>query len=336
MKNKNQLIIRNISIILALFLICGGIFYTTYKYFTNKSYSKYEKNITTQIDNIYEINSRVATYVTDETISNERILSDLQNDIDELRGIYNNISSTKPIEDDIQSYENLKNGLSNNISMYKEIFYIVKNPSSSNINNSMLNMNNYRDDCMNYYSLITFDNDKFLLPDNILHLVSGTTIYVSNVSKASTANESVYSQKKDFENQINTISATFDPIKRDCMKYVLNARNGIQTYDSILSIANKNIEEIAALEKSLEELSMPIDGIDAYEALLASLKSYHTYLFNFSYAVSTEKITIENNADISTNTLDSLYDDSNSQYSNADVTYSGFLSKFIQYKNTVK
>ncbi len=336
MKNNKQVIIRNISIVLALTLICGGIFYTTYKYFTNKSYSKYEKNITTQIDKIYEVNTRVATYVEDETISNERILSDLQNDIDELRGIYNNLSNTTPIEDHIQSHQNLKMGLTNNINMYKELFYIVKNPSSSNINNSMLNMNNYRDDCMNYYSLVTFNNGKFLLPDNVLHLVSGTAVYVSNVAKASTANQSVYSQKKEFENRINTISATFNPIKRDCMKYVLNARNGIQTYDSILSIADKNIEEIDNLQKSLEKISMPIDGIDVYQSLLASLESYHTYLYNFRYAVSTEEITIENNPDISTNSLDSLYDDANSQYSNVDVTYSGFLSKFVQYKNTIK
>ena len=332
MKRPNKRVLTILIIAFSALVLGMGVFYGTYYFFISKSYSTYQDKVKTEIANINKVNDESSKFTKGSTIDTQLILDHISKSISELQTSQSKLKTLIITDKYEKDHNNLLLGLDNNIEIYKEILNIVKNPKNETLSNSISKLQKYRDDCLNYYAVISTKNLNINLPKESLELINNTISFTQKQVRSNIDEQILISQNQDFLNSLDEMLDQFNKIKKDYMPTVLKARNTIDGYDDLLSTISSIESILADIKENATGLNVPKDALPLYQAFTQVLSDYDLYIQNLKYAVKTEQLTsvagVQNN-----DSLDKLYDPSKSQLKIADETYKKLIKLHNEFQN---
>lgn len=333
MKNKKNTVILSISLISAL--VISIIFLSSYYLFFNNTDKIYEKSIKGSINNILQINNSTTTYIKGESIDIEKSKKELPEKISSLVKTKNKITSLNPSEKYVKSHEYLLTGLINNIHIYEQIISILNNPEGNDVDKSLDGLKNYKNKCMQYYSLFNMKNAKVTLNENTLKYINNCTSYVEELTSLKKDKEIRKSQYADFVNDMDEVLSSFIEIKIDFSNYNDKIKNKSMSYESVLTNIDNTKKEFGEIKGQFSKITVPSKGITSYKLLLKTFDSYDSYLQNYRYALSTESTQVFNN-NVPDEKLKALYIEANLNYKIMDSNYNEFIKTYSYFKENNK
>ncbi|WP_027625133.1 hypothetical protein [Clostridium lundense] len=333
MKNKKNKIIISISLLSAL--IISLIFLFSYRFFFNNTDKTYEKSIKFSINNILKINNNAADYIKGESIDIDKSKKELPEKISSLVKIKDKITSLNPSEKYVKSHEYLLTGLINNIHIYEQIISILNNPEGNDIDKSLTALKNYKNKCMQYYSLINIRNTKIALNENTLKYINNCTSYVEELANLKKDKEIRKSQYTDFINEMDEVLSSFIEIKINFSEYNDKIKNKSISYESVLNNIDNTRKEFGDLRSQFSKITVPSKGIAPYKLLLKTFDNYDSYLQNYRYALSTESAQAFNNT-APDEKLKALYIEANLDYKIMNSNYNEFIKTYSYFKENNK
>lgn len=290
-------------------------------------YNKYKKQLTTYATNIYSINSKVMSINNGQTIDIGNAKNKLPNIINSLISINKNLESYTPNSKYKSTFDSLKLGLDNNILMYKQLYSILNNLESNDINTSMTNVINYKNACNKYYGAIKSSHKNFSLPEASITFINNSSSYVSNFIKIKNNRDIINTQNMEFENSINDIIRKFDLTKTDLSYYSESARKNSISYDNAIIKVQNNKDNFNNIFQQFSQINVPQNQIELYKSVNQVLSDYNSYVDSFLSSLKKEKAS--SLPKISSDDIDDIYKDSNDKY----ITMNNDFNKL---KNTLK
>lgn len=327
---------RTRTVLIVIFTIILGlsVFFGTYYFFINKSYSSYTNKIKTEITNITKINETSSTFTKGETIDKEKILNSISDSISSLQSSLSNLKNLLVPDKYKKDHENLVNGVENNISIYKQILVICKDSNNSTLQNYITQLQKYRDDCMNYYTLISINNNRISLTNETIDLIDKTIDFSQKQVRLNLDKEVSTNKNRDFLNILNPLVEKFNEINKDYMPEVLNIRNNSTSYDSLLDSITNAEAVIIDHKTTLAAATIPKDAFEVNKSFIKTLDNFEQYIQSFKFAVKTESLThsdgVSNNK-----ALDNLYSSSKDKMKTVNESYKGFLKLFHEFKDNI-
>jgi len=321
-----------IIIFLSIIMTSIGIFLASYYSSINKAYDSYESILATNINGINEINTNVAQFNSNQIIDVEYAKEQLPLIIKDLTTLRNGLVSVEPSSKYKKDYENLKSGIDKNLLIYRQTLAILNNPSGGDVETSMSNLKIYRNDCMDFYSLVNINNLKIELPKTSLAFIENVLNYSSSAVMIRKETNIKLQQNQEFINKIDDLSRAFLNTKTNYFSSALKARNKELSYDALLSEVENNFIKLSAIQTSFKGLSIPPTAISTYEAFKNLLSIQENYLRDFKLALSSEKVQILS-AVVDSSTLDALYTSSNAAFIEVEKSYNYFLKAFTELKS---
>lgn len=332
MKYSNKKVLNIIIITLSALILGIGVFYGTYYFFISKSYSTYQDKVKAEIININKVNEESSKFTKGNTINTEKILDDISKSISELQASQTKLKALIITDKYEEEHNNLLAGLDNNIQIYKEILSIVRDSKSESLSNSIPKLQKYRDDCLNYYALISTKALNINLPKESLELIGNTVTFAQKQVRLNLDEQILMSQNRDFLNSLDEMLGKFNEIKKDYMPTVLKARDTINGYDDILNTVASVESTLSEIKDSATNLNVPKDALPVYQAFINLLSDYDLYIQNLKYAIKTEQLTsvagVPNG-----DTLNKLYEPSNTQLKLTDDNYRNFIKLHNEFQN---
>lgn len=328
-KKKPLLII---IVFLSIIMTSLGIFLASYYSSINKEYDSYESILATNINGINEANTNVSQFNSNETVDVEYAKEQLPLIIKSLTNLRNSLVAIDPSSKYKKNYENLKSGLDKNLLVYRQILGILNNPSGNDVETSMSNLKTYRNDCMDSYSLVNFNNLKIELPKPTLSFIENVLNYSSSAIIIKKETNIKQQQSQEFINKLEDLSRAFLNAKINHYPSVIKARSKDISYDTILSEVEKNYAKLNAIQTNFKGLSIPPNAIPTYESFKSLLNLYEVYLRDFKLSLSSEKVQMLS-AVVDSSTLDALYVSSNAAFIEVENSYNNFLKVYVELKN---
>lgn len=330
--NKKRKIFK-ITLILSIIMTSIGIFFACYYSSINKAYDSYETTLENNINGINDVNKNIAQFFySNKTIDVEYSKTQLPNAINDLSKLRNNLANSQPTSKYKKANENLILGLDNNISIYRQALAILIDPSSPEVEGFNTKLKLYRNDCMNFYSLIDIHNIKIELPETSLtfidNVLNDSSMAITLKKEEDIKNE----QNQEFISKIDTISKDFLDVKINYYSYVTKIRKKEMSYDDLLLLVEDNFIKLNAVQTDFKNLSIPPPTFATYEAFKPLLEMYEDYLRDFKLSLTSEKIQALN-AIIAPTESDSLYTSSNVKFNKIEGDYTQFIKIFIELKN---
>ena len=324
--------IFKIILFLSIIMTSIGIFLASYYSSINKVYDSYETTLVTTINGINEINKNIAQFNSNQTIDVDYAKEQLPNIIKDLSNLRDDLANSNPSSKYKKDYENLKSGLDKNLLIYRQTLAILNNPSGKDVETSMENLKTYRNDCMNFYSLIDIHNIKIELPETSLTFIDNVLNYSYSALKIKKETDIKSQQNQEFISKIDDLSSDFLDTKTNFYSYVIKVRKKEMSYDELLSLVDDNFIKLSKLQTNFKSLSIPPSAIPTYEAFKALLDVYESYLRDFKLALTSEKIQALS-AVVDSSTLDALYTSSNVKFNEVENCYNDFIKVYIELKN---
>lgn len=330
--NRKQLII--LAIIFSALIVCIGVFSGTYYFFINKSHSSYKNKVASEVANINKTNENSSNFTKGETIDTEKIINDLSGSITSLQtssSKLRNLVVTNKYEKD---HKNILDGLENNISIYRQILTICKNSKDPNLGNYITQLQKYRDDCMNYYTLVSIEGIHLALPKESIELIDNTISYAEKQVRANADQIISLSQSRDFLKSINDMLSKFNGIKKDYMPEVLDARSKAEGYDNILNNITSSEAVMTDIRSTASNINVPKSVSSIYSAFIKVLDDYDSYIQSFKYAVKTESLTYTAEVEKDTS-IDKLYSSSKDKLKAADDSFKDFMKLYNEFNDKI-
>lgn len=334
MNASNKKTINSLLLILSFILIGIGVFYGTYYFFISKSVSSYEKVVTTEINTINRINETTSAFTKGQTINTEKILNELPSYISSLKISEEKLRKLNTNNKYSNDHENLLLGLKENISMYNQIYIICKNTKNVTLDKALTSLQNYRNNCMNYYALISIKDIKIDLPKECIDFVNNTVYFTEKQIRLNIDTQIANSQNKDFLNSLSNLIDTFNSINKDVSPQIVESRDNKENYDKLLNTLNNYQNTLNSIKSNLSSLTIPDDGTDLYNSFIKVLNDYNGYIQDFKYAVKTEKLA----SSISISQEDSinkLYESANEKLKILNTDYDIFLKEYNKFKDNI-
>ncbi len=309
-----------------------GIFLASYYSSINKVYDSYETTLVNNINSINDINKNIAQFNSNQTIDVDYAKEQLPIVIKDLSSIRDALVSSQPSTKYKKEHENLKSGLDKNLLIYRQTLAILNNPSGKDVEISMDNLKTYRNDCMNFYSLINIHNIKISLPETSLTFVDNVLNYSYSALRIRKETDIKSQQNLEFINNIDGLSSEFLNAKTNFYSYIIKVRKKEMSYDDLLLEVNDNFTKLNEVQTKFRGLSIPPSAIPTYETFKALLEMHEDYLRDFKLALTSEKMQ-SLSAVVAPATLDALYDSSNARFREVETSYNAFLKVYVELKN---
>ncbi|MBU3098091.1 MULTISPECIES: hypothetical protein [Clostridium] len=327
-KRKNFKLILFLSII----VLSTGIFYICYYSSITNLYSSYKTTLVTNINGINDVNKNVSEFNSNKTIDVDYAKKQLPKIINDLSVFKANLSNSQPTNKYKKDTDNLKSGLDKNLLIYRQTLAILNNPSGNDVETSMENLKTFRNDCINFYSLIDVHNASISLPkisltfiDNILDY-SDTAVMV----KKETAIKSRETQ--EFISDIDSLSTDFLNIKSNLYSYTIKVRKKEMSYYNLSKLVDDDFSKLSNLQNTFKILTVPTSAIPTYESFKLLLDKYESYLSDFKLAMTSEN-SKTSNASITPKVLEALYTSSNRLFNDVETLYANYIKSYTELKN---
>ncbi|MBU3188545.1 hypothetical protein K9O30_04120 [Clostridium bowmanii] len=328
---KSEKTTFKIILFLSIIIASIGIFLASYYSSIYKVYDSYETTLVTDINGINEVNKNIAQFNSLQTIDIKYAKDQLPNIIKNLSTLRYDLSNSQPTSKYRVDHENLKSGLDNNILIYRQALAILNNPSGPDVAELSANLKTYRNDCMNFYSLLNIKNIRIDLPPTTLSFIDNVLNYSYKSLMMKKEDDIKSQQNKEFISKIDDLSKNFLDIKINYSSYVLKVRKKSMSYDELLLLVDNNFAKLSMLQTDFKNLSIPASTLPTYQAFRPLLYMYENYLRDFKLALISEKIQTLS-AVVSPSVLDALYDSSNVKFGELQNSYNGFVKVFTQLK----
>ena len=329
---NNKRKIFKITLFLCIIMTSIGIFLASYYSSINKVYDSYETTLVTSINSINETNKNVAQFNKSQTIDVDYAKKHLPYIIKDLSTLRDDLVMSQPSSKYKKDYESLKSGLDKNLLIYRQILAILNNPSGSDVEVSMENLKTYRNDCMNFYSLIDTHNVKISLPDTSLTFIDNVLNYSYSALRIKKETDIKSQQNIEFINRIDSLCSNFIDTKTNFYSYVINIRKKDMSYEDLLPLVNDNFTKLIKIQTDFKSLSIPPSAIPTYEGFKTLLDVYERYLRDFRLALTSEKVQ-SLSAVVDSTTLDALYTSSNVKFGEVQTCYNNFIKAYVELKN---
>lgn len=330
--NKKRQIFK-IVLFLSIILTSIGIFFASYYSSVNKVYDSYEATIVKDINGINEINKNMEQFfISNGTVDIEYAIKQLPSVITDLTKLRDNLANYQPTLKYKKDHENLKLGLDNNLLIYRQSLAILEDPSGPSVEDFNASLKTYRNDCMNYYSLIDINNIKIELPKTSLTFIDNVLNDSYMAIRLQKEDNIKYKQIQEFISNVDAISNSFSDIKINYYSYVLKVRNKDMSYDELLLLVDANITKLSNVKTAFKSLSIPPSTKPTYDAFNPLLDMYESYLNDFKLSLTGEKIQ-DLSSVVVTSTADALYTSSNERYGKLENSYNMFIKIFLELKN---
>jgi hypothetical protein len=330
-KSNKPLFIITAAVCFVLFTF--AIFNFTFNYFMNKSNSNYENAIVKYLNNINSTNLSVISLIKGQTIDTDAAKKSLPAKIDQLIKDKDALQQLQPIDSYKKVHQSLIAGLQNNINVYRQINAILVSPQSPDLESSSANIEKYKNDCMNYYSLTVFKTAQIVLPGKCLTFINNSIGYVNELIRIKKAIEIKVSQNSDFDTNVDTILNEFQPLMIDFNVYAIKARNGLGKYDDILNMIDSTKLSFNNVTNDFSKLTVPPEAIPIYNSLNSTFTNFDLYLNNFRYALTNEQ-NKANGVALDKNSIDSLYSIPLKNFADMYTNYNGFVKLYEDFKNS--
>lgn len=323
--------IKALAYIIAMASIIFLTIFIIYSLFNLSKYTSTEKKLVEITNEITKVNER-STSLNSKELDSKQTGKDIKKISDSLSMEVNRLARLN-IEDKYKTLVfNLKNGIKNNIMLYKQLEACANNPDAPDIDNSMKSLNTYRDLSNKYYSKIIINKKKFSLPDNTLKFVDSFETYFSIRKRDKADKNFQLSISNDFDTIMDTTCRKFNLIRTDFSDYAVKARKKIITYDYAFDKINKNDAEFASLKNDFQNISVPADKLDVYRAFSLVLNDYSSYINYFVSALTYESKLNDNDSSSSYSTSD-IYKQPKSAFNKTSKDYNSFIKKCNLEKN---
>lgn len=337
-KKSNKLLVFTLVICFALIAI-AGVFYGTYSYMVNQSFSSYEKTIKSTISDIGQANKKTSAFIKGASIDTELIKKDLSTHINKLTEIRDSLRELTPSNTHKQSQVYLEEGLQSNILLYRQILSIIQNPNSRDIANTLNELKKYNDEMLNSYT--SYQNISFdiLLPKETRDFISKCTTYVNELVKLQSESDIRVSYIMDFTEKLDSVINKFIPIKTDFGPSLQKARTNGGNLNNVLSQIDDTSDKFKSLKNDFTVAKPPKDSKEAntiYNSFSRILEDYSLFLNELRFAVSTEREKAKTNPPTSEE-LKGIYSVANAKFADLSVKYDNFLKAYSEFKsNNIK
>lgn len=334
MVSKNKKLF--VYLIVFLFVVVGlvSVFFWTYYSFSNKSYISYENSLKDYVHKINELNTTISTLNTNQQPKIEKIKSEMPVLRDDFIDLKNELIKNAPPEKLKDDYDYLCEGLENNINIYKQILAIVSRPDSTEMENSINELKEFRNNCINYYFLIDKNKFQIELPNSCEKFIENIISFANKSVLDRKAKEIIKEQNIEFANNIEDISKRFSSLykKRDNMDYVLKARSENSNFDDLVSLIDDDKNLLDNLTTDFSKITAPADGSEIKDAFTSILENYKSYLNCFKKALQNE-INQSLTGNIDESILTTLYSNSDKARIKLDISFETFAKLFAEFKN---
>lgn len=333
MSNKKRKFLFPLIFIILLGILSYLVFKISYSIFITKSYDGYQGSINKYVSSINEINN----FKFEEDLNEKTgvtLSKATEGKISQLITIKDKLSSLNPTEKYKIEHQNLIEGVSNNILIYRQIQGILSNPSGNDLDKSSIELKKYKSTTMENYKkaekLI-----KISLSESFSNIVDKVISFSDINSKLNKENQIKNSQKQDFINGISDVISKFISIKKDFYTLAYNERNNKGGLGNVLVDISSNKNSFKDVKSSFSKISIPSSDVNkTYTSLKNLLASYDVYLQSISFAVNNEITKIQNsNQSIPSEEIDSIYSDSKLKYKGVEDNYSAFTTNLQNLKN---
>lgn len=330
MNNTTKKVLTIISILAGICLVISFVLYGTYYFTVSKSYNDYEKKLKTTVDKVNELNNSVNSLLKDQTIDTELSKKLLPDKISELTNIKNTVQAINPTDKYYKAQNNLVDGINYNILIYKQILSIISNPDSKDIDKSLQSLKDYKDKCLNSYSLFNLKNEKISLTSSSLKFIDNSIFYSAELLRLNKDKSISDSQNLDFINNIDLVLNGLLSLKSDYNVKITSSRTS-KNYDSLLLTISQNKTSVDSIKSNLSSIIIPANGVNLYKALKDTLDNYTYYLDSINKAVAFEKAS-KNPSDSS---IESNYIFAKDKYSLIDTKLDIFYKEYADFKNKI-
>lgn len=269
------------------------VFFITYKFFTYSSYKNFKSSITTEINNIQEINSSTKSL---KDYSKNLIIDEAKSQLPFIRnnllGVYTNIKNISPPNYFIKSYNYLLEGLDFNIKIIKEAIFITNNPNSSNLELSLENLTDYKSKSSKTYLLSDFEDLNVFLPKEFNEFMDSLYSFTETAIFNNKAELLKKEERNKYIVSIEDLFSSFKVIYNKHDSYNTNksdSKFNSKKFESLLSSVEEDRASLVELMDILKTINPPEDGIAINNSLDALLISYDSYLQSYYEALTTEK-----------------------------------------------
>ncbi len=319
-------------LILSIVLTSISIFLATYYTSVNKVYHSYKTTLITNINSINDLNENIAQFNSNQTIDVDYARKQLPNIIKNLSTLRDNLANSKPTSKYKKDNENLKSGLDKNLLMYRQTLAILNNPSGSDVGKSTQDLKNFRNDCMNFYSLIDLSNIEIALPKTSLVFIDNVLNYSDSAVMVRKETDIKSQQNQEFITNTDELSVNFLDARTNLYLDVLKVRKKEMSYDDLLSLVDDDVTKLEKIQNNFNSLSVPPSAIPTYQAFKPLLDKQDSYLRDFKLALTSEKVQALS-AVVDSSTLDALYTSSNVLYTEVQSSYNNFIKVYTDLKN---
>ncbi|MCB2295077.1 hypothetical protein LGK95_16460 [Clostridium algoriphilum] len=317
-----------LSIVLTSICIFLGSYYTS----VNKVYHSYKTTLITNISSINEVNQNISQFNSNQTIDVNYARKQLPNMIKNLSTLRDTLANSKPTLKYKGDNENLTLGLDKNLLMYRQTLAILNNPSGKDVAKSTQDLKTFRNDCMNFYSLINISNTKIALPKTSLAFIDNVLNYSDSAVMVRKETDIKSQQNQEFLTNTDALSVEFLDARTNLYLDVLKVRKKEMSYDDVLSIVNDEVTKLNKTQNDFNNLSVPPSAIPTYQAFKPILDTQDSYLMDFKLALTSEKVQALS-AVIDSSSLDALYTSSNALYIEVQSSYNNFTKVYTDLKS---
>ncbi|MGH4052223.1 MAG: hypothetical protein ACREVX_12980 [Clostridium sp.] len=317
----------------SIIILAIGIFLVSYYTSINKVYDSYKVTLVTNINSINDINKNIAQFNSNQIIDVDYAKQQLPIIIKNLSVLKDRLANSTPTSKYKEDHENLSLGLDKNLLIYRQTLAILNNPSGGDVETSLDNLKTFRNDCVNFYSLIDINDIKISLPETSLVFIDNVLDY--SYSAVMTKKETdIKSQQNDaFISEIDGLSTSFLDSRTNFYSYVTKVREKDMSYDDVLSLIDDDFIKLEQIQTNFKSLSVPPTSITTYESFKLLLDNYENYLTDFKVAVTSEKIQALG-AVADPSSLDTLYVSSNLLFTKVQTSNDDFNKIYTKLKTT--
>ncbi|WP_298842051.1 hypothetical protein [Clostridium sp.] len=336
--NKNNVYADNkkrkfkLILFLSIIMLSTGIFLISYYSSINKVYSSYKSTLTTTINGINDINGSVSQFNSNQTIDVNYAKKQLPKIINDLSTFRDTLLNSQPTTKYKNDNDNLKSGLDKNLLIYRQTLAILNNPSGNDVETSIENLKTFRNDCINFYSLIDVHSAPISLPKPSLTFIDNVLDFSDTAVMVKKETDIKSRQNQEFISDIGGLSTNFLNIKTNLYSSVLKVRKKEMTYDALSKLVDDDFSKLNKIQTTFGILTVPTSAIPTYESFKILLDKYESYLSDFKLAMTSENSKTSNES-VTTKLLDALYTSSNSLFKDIETLYDNYIKEYTQLKN---
>lgn len=335
-KKKMNKTILTIIITIISTLILAGVFFTTYFIFIDRTLNGYEKNMNNLVSQINSVNKKANKLLEDNVINSDLAKENLPHMVKEIDIIRTKVEAEVPGDKFKLQHGNLTEGLKSNKLMYMQILNILKSPNSSDLKDSFLNFEKYRDDSENFYSEFSVSSLTPSVEREAKDFLHAFTIYTNEIIDTQEKALVRLKESTAFANSFEPILEKFVPIKTNFSLELKEVRNGNNSYEKVIELANKHNTTNRDLQSAILSLeTIPQHGINLRDDYIRLSNDYELFIQSFIAAVNEEQnllSTLGDSEEISAEQLKEIYSLSDNRFSSVQDRYNNISKAFKDFK----